>query len=68
MANAHQGPFLLGSTDGQIKEQRDAIVAEVLRGICELADYNSPDDQPDLLTCTVSELELVVRRALGEDP
>ena len=43
------------------------LVARIIRNVCELPDYTSPDDQPDLLTCTVDELELCIRRALGEE-
>ncbi len=55
-------------TAGEQRPSNDQIVAQVLLGVCELPDYNSPDDQPELLQCTTKELELVVRRALGEDP
>jgi hypothetical protein len=50
-----------------IRRARPSVVASILRGVCELPGYTSPDDQPDLLQCTTAELELVVRRALGED-
>lgn len=44
------------------------IVAKIMTGVCELGGYTtSPDGQPDLLQCTVSELETCIRRALGED-
>jgi hypothetical protein len=46
---------------------RDRVVAEALRNVCELDGYTSPDDQPDLLQCTAAELETCIRRALGED-
>jgi hypothetical protein len=45
----------------------DDIVAEAIRNVCELEGYTSPDDQPELLQCTTGELDLCIRRALGED-
>jgi hypothetical protein len=33
---------------------------QVIRNVCELPDYTSPDAQPDLLQCTVKELEACV--------
>lgn len=62
-------------TFDQLKQQKDAIqrveaeriATQVVRNVCELPDYNSPDDQPELLTCTVDELHLCVMRALGQD-
>ncbi len=45
----------------------DRVVADAIRNVCELGGYTSPDDQPDLLQCTVGELEACIRRALGED-
>jgi hypothetical protein len=45
----------------------EAIVADTIRNVCELPDYTSPPDKPDLLQCTVRELETCIRRALGED-
>ncbi len=47
--------------------EAEQIAADVVRRVCELPDYTSPDDQPDLLTCTVDELHLCVMRALGQD-
>lgn len=49
----------------QVEAER--IAAEVVRNVCELPDYTSPDDQPDLLQCTVDQLHLCVMRALGQD-
>lgn len=57
-------PRLIGITS---QEARDAIVAAAVRNVCELCGYDSPDDRPDLVQCTVGQLELCVRRALGED-
>jgi hypothetical protein len=39
------------------------IATQVVQNVCELPDYNSPDDQPDLVMCTVQELENCVLRA-----
>jgi hypothetical protein len=44
-------------------ELEDAI-SEVIKDVCELPDYTSPDDNPDLLQCTVKELDLILRRHL----
>lgn len=51
-----------------LRDQRDnnAIVAKVLQDVCDLP-YDSPDDDPLLLQCTSSELQAILRRALGED-
>jgi hypothetical protein len=49
------------------KQACEAIATKVVQNVCELPDYISPDDQPDLLTCTVAELHLCVMRALGQD-
>lgn len=47
---------------------RDEFVALVIRNVCELPDYTSPDDQPDLLTCTVRELDACIERAIDAFP
>lgn len=47
--------------------EAERIATDVVRNVCELPDYNSPDDQPDLLMCTVDQLHLCVMRALGQD-
>jgi hypothetical protein len=41
----------------------EEIATAVILGVCELPDYNSPDDQPDLLTCTVQQLRNCVINA-----
>lgn len=41
----------------------EKFAAQVILNVCELSDYTSPDDQPDLLQCTVKELESCVIRA-----
>lgn len=38
------------------------FVAAVLQDVCELPDYNSPEDQPDVVSATVAELSLIVER------
>lgn len=45
-----------------------AAVPEIIKDISELDGYTSPDDNPDLLQCTVQELEVILRRHLGEAP
>jgi len=40
--------------------EANAIATAVVQRVCELPDYNSPDDQPDLLQCTVTELHNAV--------
>jgi hypothetical protein len=47
--------------------QAEEIATQVVRNVCELPGYTSPDDQPDLVMCTVDELHLCVMRALGQD-
>lgn len=41
----------------------ERFAAQVICEVCELPDYNSPDDQPNLLQCTVEQLERCVLRA-----
>lgn len=41
----------------------EQFAAQVIQDVCELPDYTSPDDQPDLLQCTVKELESCIIRA-----
>ncbi len=43
---------------------RNDLRARIIRNVCELPNYTSPDDQPDLLTCTVDELDACIERAL----
>lgn len=40
----------------------EQFATQVILNVCELPDYTSPDDQPDLLQCTVRELEACVVR------
>jgi hypothetical protein len=48
-------------------ELEEAVPA-IIKDVCELPDYTSPDDNPELLQCTVKELELILRRhLLGEE-
>ncbi len=49
------------------KKMEDAIPA-IIQDVCELPDYTSPDDNPDLVQCTVKELRMILRRhLLGEE-
>jgi hypothetical protein len=41
------------------------LVDMIVRDVCELPDYNSPDDQPDLLQCTTRQLSNILDRHLG---
>jgi len=52
---------------GLDQSQINVIVARVLQDVCELPDYTSPPEQPELLQCTASELETILRCALGDD-
>lgn len=49
------------------KDEAEKIANNVVQRVCELPDYTSPGDQPDLLMCTVDQLHLCVMRALGQD-
>lgn len=40
--------------------------ARIVRAVCELPDYTSPEDQPDVIMCTVDELHAIVVQALSE--
>ena len=51
----------------RLRATLSSIVPTVLREVGELP-YDSPDDNPLLLQCTSSELETILRRALGEEP
>lgn len=44
-------------------EIAEAIANQVVLNVCELPDYNSPDDRPELVMCTVKELHDCVMRA-----
>lgn len=47
----------------------EAAIPAIIKDVCELPDYTSPDDNPELLQCTVKELDLILRRHLlaGEE-
>ena len=45
----------------------ERVATEVVRSVCELPDYNSPEDQPDLVMCTVQELHACVVNAFEQD-
>lgn len=56
-----------------MKEELGKNVAErlaeaVVRNVCELPGYTSPDDQPELVMCTVDELNACVVRAIESQP
>lgn len=38
----------------------------IVRDVCELPDYTSPDDQPDLLQCTVEELQIICAQVIAD--
>jgi hypothetical protein len=44
------------------------LSSRIIRRVCELPDYTSPDDQPDLVMCTVNELDACIVNALEELP
>lgn len=48
----------------QPSELVERLRATIIQDVCELPDYNSPDDQPDLLQCTVEELQIILTRNL----
>jgi len=41
----------------------ERFAQQVIANVCELPDYTSPEDQPDLLQCTVQELQACVLSA-----
>lgn len=51
-----------GLTAADMLDEGDEIVTSIIKDVCELDGYTSPDDNPDLLQCTVAELELILRR------
>jgi hypothetical protein len=53
-----------GSSSSKGESQHERIATAVVQNVCELPDYNSPDDQPELVMCTVTELHNCVMRAL----
>lgn len=42
----------------------NTIATDVVQNVCELPGYNSPDDQPEMVMCTVTELHSCVMRAV----
>jgi hypothetical protein len=42
---------------------RERVASRAVQNVCELPGYTSPDDQPDLVMCTVQELEACVLSA-----
>jgi hypothetical protein len=62
---------VISDLEGNWPEPRQALIQlaeriadKAVLGVCELPDYTSPDDQPDLLQCTVDELHLQVMNAV----
>lgn len=56
-------------TDSPTSNERSLpqrIATRVVEAVCELPDYNSPDDQPDLVMCTVQQLEHCVLQAFEQ--
>lgn len=45
-----------------------SVIADIIRDVCELPDYNSPEDQPELLQCTVRELTVILEQRLAPEP
>lgn len=43
---------------------KQQLIEAIIRDVCELPDYTSPDDQPNLLQCTVEELDAILDRHL----
>lgn len=57
------------AADAQAQDESEfaeAVAGRVVLHVCELPDYTSPDDQPDLVMCTVQELKDCVLRAFEE--
>ncbi len=48
----------------QPSELVERLRATIIQDVCELPDYNSPDDQPDLLQFTAEELQIILTRNL----
>lgn len=46
------------------RDERVLLVSEIINDVCEL-DYESPPDNPTLLTCTTEELGNILRNRLG---
>lgn len=62
LAPKPDGPLTPITEDG-FKTAPDAgLVGDIITDVCELPDYQSPDDQPDLLQCTVEELTIILER------
>ena len=48
------------------KKQFESIVQD----ICELPDYTSPEDQPDVFMCTMEELRVILvnNEVMADEP
>lgn len=49
-------------------ESHDEAIARIIQDICDLDDYTTPEDQPDLLQCTVSQLTAILQNRLAIVP
>lgn len=54
--------------EGYVLVPREPTILQVLREVSELPDRTSPDDQPDMMLVTYSELESILREALSSTP
>jgi hypothetical protein len=65
---ADSGPVVTrnGTLPSNERSLPEKIATRVVEAVCELPDYNSPDDQPDLVMCTVQELKRCVLQAFEQ--
>jgi hypothetical protein len=59
-------PPMTNPTHDKPSDRVESVVREIVRGVSELPDYTSPEDEPDLLMCTVSELEGIAECCIDE--
>lgn len=45
-------------------DEKNQLVSDIVRDVCELPDYNSPEDNPDSIQCTVQELSTILSNRL----
>jgi hypothetical protein len=50
-----------------IKKAREALADRIVRDVCELEGYTSPENQPDLLEATTGELRAIILNALAAE-
>lgn len=43
------------------------LIEAIIADVCDLPDYNSPDDRPTLLQCTTKELSAILERRLADE-